>query len=60
VEANQFSAALLIPGSAVLKEIEFNGSDSDDEEAITFLANRFRVSVVVMAHRLMSLHLLLL
>ncbi len=60
LEANQLGAALLMPGSAVFKEIEFYGSDLDDEVAIRYLANRFRVSVAVMANRLMSLGLLLL
>ena len=36
-EANQFGATLLMPRSAILKEIEFHDSDLDDEEAIKYL-----------------------
>ena len=59
-EANQFGATLLMPRSAILKEIEFHDSDLDDEEAIKYFANRFRVNAAVVAGRLMNLQLLLL
>jgi Zn-dependent peptidase ImmA (M78 family) len=59
VEANLFASALLMPRSAVLKEIEFYSLDLDEEKDMKLLANRFRVSIHTMARRLRSLRLIL-
>ena len=59
VEANLFGSALLMPRSALLKEIEFYNSDLDEEKDMKLLANRFRVSIPTMARRLHSLRLIL-
>jgi Zn-dependent peptidase ImmA (M78 family) len=58
VEANRFGAALLMPATLVLKEIKKHGLDLDDEDALGFLAKRFRVSTVAMTYRLNALGLL--
>jgi Zn-dependent peptidase ImmA (M78 family) len=58
IEANQFGAALLMPATLVLKEIKKNGLDLDDDDALSFLAKRFRVSTVAMTYRLNTLGLL--
>jgi Zn-dependent peptidase ImmA (M78 family) len=58
VEANRFGAALLMPATLVHKEIRKHGLDLDDEDALAFLAKRFRVSTVAMTYRLNALGLL--
>ena len=58
VQANRFGAALLMPASLVRKEIKRHGLDLDDEDALVFLAKRFRVSTVAMTYRLNALGLL--
>jgi Zn-dependent peptidase ImmA (M78 family) len=58
VQANQFGAALLMPASLVRKEIRKHGLDLDDEDALAFLAKRFRVSTAAMTYRLNALGLL--
>ena len=58
VEANRFAAALLMPSTLVLKEIKKQDLDLDDEDALAFLAKRFRVSIVAMTYRLNTLGLL--
>ena len=42
VEANRFGAALLMPATLLQKEIKKHGLDLDDEDALSFLAKRFR------------------
>jgi Zn-dependent peptidase ImmA (M78 family) len=59
VEANLFDSALLMPRSAVLKEIEFYSLNLDEEKDMKLLANRFRASIPTMARRLQSLRLML-
>lgn len=58
IEANRFGAALLMPSTLVLKEIKKHVLDLDDEDALAFLAKRFRVSTVAMTYRLNTLGLL--
>ena len=58
VEANRFAAALLMPATLVRKEIKKHTLDLDDEDALVFLAKRFRVSTVAMTYRLNALGLL--
>jgi Zn-dependent peptidase ImmA (M78 family) len=58
VEANRFGAALLMPSTLALREIKKHGLDLDDEDALAFLAKRFRVSTVAMTYRLNTLGLL--
>ena len=53
-----FGAALLMPATLVRKEIKKHGLDLDDEDALVFLAKRFRVSTVAMTYRLNALGLL--
>jgi Zn-dependent peptidase ImmA (M78 family) len=57
-EANRFGAALLMPLTLVHKEIKKHALDLDDEDALAFLARRFRVSTVAMTYRLNTLGLL--
>jgi Zn-dependent peptidase ImmA (M78 family) len=58
VEANRFGAALLMPATLVLKEIKRHDLDLDDEDALTFLAKRFKVSTAAMTYRLNALGIL--
>jgi len=58
IEANRFGAALLMPATLVLKEIKKHGLDLDDEDALAFLAKRFKVSAAAMTYRLNALGLL--
>jgi Zn-dependent peptidase ImmA (M78 family) len=58
VEANQLGAALLMPRELVQLEIKKHDLDLDDEDAISFLAKRFQVSVAAMTNRLINLRLL--
>ncbi len=58
VQANQLGAALLMPRGLVQQEIKKHDLDLDDEDAISFLARRFQVSVAAMTNRLVNLHLL--
>ena len=58
-EANQLGAALLMPRSAVLQEIETYRSDLDEDKDMKFLADLFRVSVPALARRLRNMGLLL-
>jgi Zn-dependent peptidase ImmA (M78 family) len=58
VEANRFGASLLMPATLVLKEIKKHGLDLDDEDALTFLAKRFKVSTAAMTYRLNALGVL--
>jgi Zn-dependent peptidase ImmA (M78 family) len=58
VEANQLGAALLMPRSLVRQEIKKNDLDLDDDEAITFLAKRFHVSMAAITNRLSNLGML--
>jgi len=58
VEANRFGAALLMPATLVHKEIKKHALDLDDEDALGFLAKRFRVSTVAMTYRLNALGLI--
>lgn len=58
VEANRLGAALLMPAGLLRKEIRKHGLDLDDEDALGFLAKRFRVSTVAMTYRLNALGLL--
>lgn len=58
IEANRFGAALLMPATLVRKEIKRHGLDLDDEDALAFLAKRFKVSTAAMTYRLNALGLL--
>jgi Zn-dependent peptidase ImmA (M78 family) len=58
IEANRFGAALLMPATLVRKEIKKHGLDLDDEDALAFLAKRFKVSTAAMTYRLTALGLL--
>jgi Zn-dependent peptidase ImmA (M78 family) len=58
IQANQLGAALLMPRALVLQEIRKHDLDLDDEDAISFLAKRFQVSVAAMTNRLVNLRLL--
>lgn len=58
IEANRFGAALLMPATLVFKEIKRHGLDLDDEDALAFLAKRFKVSTAAMTYRLNALGLL--
>lgn len=55
VEANRFAAALLMPKELVLREIERNDFDLDDEEDVAELAKRFNVSAAAMSIRLANI-----
>jgi len=58
IEANRFGAALLMPATLVLKEIKKHALDLDDEDALAFLAKRFKISTAAMTYRLNALGLL--
>jgi Zn-dependent peptidase ImmA (M78 family) len=58
VEANRFGAALLMPESLLREEIRKHDLDLDDEDALSFLAKRFHVSLAAMTNRLSNLELL--
>jgi len=58
VEANRFGAALLMPEGLLREEIKKHDLDLDDEEALSFLARRFHVSLAAMTNRLTNLELL--
>jgi Zn-dependent peptidase ImmA (M78 family) len=47
-----------MPATLVHKEIKKHALDLDDEDALVFLAKRFRVSTVAMTYRLNALGLL--
>lgn len=54
-EANAFAAALLMPSKLIAKEIDKAPSASNVNNAIAYLADRFRVSEQAMMFRLMNL-----
>lgn len=57
-EANQFAAALLMPAEWVRREFKKHPFDLGDDEALTGLCKRFRVSSQAMSFRLVNLGLL--
>lgn len=54
-EANTFAAALLMPESLLLKEIQNLEFDLGDERTIKELSRRFEVSTTAMYYRLLNL-----
>jgi len=52
IEANQFAAELLMPEVILLKEIQREAFDIDDEAPLEELARKFRVSKQAMGHRI--------
>lgn len=55
-EANAFAAALLMPQSFVIKEIQgYNGFDFSDSSMINELAKKFEVSTQAMSYRIINL-----
>jgi Zn-dependent peptidase ImmA (M78 family) len=55
IEANQFAAALLMPSWIVMDNLKTLGSDDLNDEHITNLARKFRVSEQAMTIRLSAL-----
>ena len=55
IQANQFAAALLMPRESVQKEIATHSFDLGDEQALSILAIRFKVSLQAMTFRLSNL-----
>lgn len=58
IEANAFAAALLMPEDLVSAEVAKLELDWGDEEALSALAKRFKVSTQAMAYRLVKLGIL--
>lgn len=58
IEANQFAAELLMPIELLTKEIESISDDTEAEEAVSYLAERFQVSEQAMTLRLTRLGML--
>ena len=58
IEANSFAAALLMPDDLVYAEVAKYDLDLDDEESLSALAKRFKVSTQAMAYRLAKLEVL--
>lgn len=56
-EANAFAAALLMPKSLLLEEIEQHHLNLADDDSLIVLAKKFNVSVSAMAYRLLNLGL---
>ena len=54
IEANRFASELLMPEWAVHRVLEQAEIDMDDDEAITVLARKFRVSRQAFQYRLMN------
>ncbi len=54
IEANRFASELLMPEWAVQRVLEQTEIDIDDDEAITVLARKFRVSRQAFQYRLMN------
>jgi Zn-dependent peptidase ImmA (M78 family) len=56
IEANSFAAALLMPATAILKEVKnYNGFDLSDSSMITELSKKFEVSMQAMSFRIINL-----
>jgi Zn-dependent peptidase ImmA (M78 family) len=55
IEANQFAAELLMPEAILLKEIQREAFDIDDEPPLEELARKFRVSKQAMGHRIQNI-----
>jgi Zn-dependent peptidase ImmA (M78 family) len=55
IEANQFAAELLMPEAILLKEIQREAFDIDDEAPLEELARKFRVSKQAMGHRIQNI-----
>jgi Zn-dependent peptidase ImmA (M78 family) len=55
VEACRFGSALLMPKQFVLKEIQNDALNLDDDEAINYLAKQFWVSQMAITNRLLRL-----
>lgn len=56
-EANAFAAALLMPRSLLLKEVEKTNFDLGDDSSLFKLANKFDVSTQAMSFRLANLNI---
>lgn len=55
IEANYFAADLLMPKTLLLEQVKMLDPYADDEQNITYLANKFDVSVSAMTYRLINL-----
>lgn len=58
IEANQFAASLLMPGDWLKKSFRDGPFDLGDDEKLSELASRYRVSTQAMTFRLVNLRLL--
>ena len=58
IEANSFAAALLMPDDLVYAEVAKHDLDLGDEESLSVLAKKFKVSTQAMAYRLARLQVL--
>jgi len=55
IEANQFGAELLMPESFLANDLKGRRIDSEDDEAVGALAQRYEVSIQAMSFRLSNL-----
>jgi len=57
-EANAFAAAILMPEKFVIEEVQKNNYDLYEDDCISELAKKFKVSTTAMTYRIANLNLL--